>query len=298
MRVLVIANPAAGGRQKDVILNKIRNDFSRYGIAYDIYETKGSRDDEKIKKIIREMDPHALLVIGGDGTINLAARSVIHSTINLGIIPFGSANGMATDLGIKADSSQALDDFLKSRFISTTDILRINDKFYCLHIGDVGLNAMVVEDYQRDKDRGMRGYARHFIRQLSQSELMNVRIHADGKNYNEKGYMVAFANARRYGTGVILNRKGNPFDGKFEIIISKSIELKTFILAGLSRYNDDFAKDSSASSVISCKNAVITFDKPFTTQADGEILGKYDALKIEIIPQAVRIIRANPEING
>ncbi len=204
---------------------------------------------------------------------------------------------MAVDLDIKSDIYLAFDDFLKSRFISKTDILKINGKFYCLHIGDVGLNAQVVEGYLRDNVRGMRGYAKHFIHELTQSELMDFHIIADGKEYNEKGFMLAFANARRYGTGVILNRKGNPFDGKFELVISKSIELKTFLLAGLSRYGDEWIRDSETHKVISCKKAVINFKKPVTAQADGELLGKYDHLEVEIIPQAVRIIRSNPDYN-
>ncbi len=77
MRVLVISNPLSGGRQKDNFLKNIGNEFTRYGITYEIYETKGVRDEEKIKKAIRDTEPNALLAVGGDGTIGLAAKSII-----------------------------------------------------------------------------------------------------------------------------------------------------------------------------------------------------------------------------
>ena len=295
MRVIIVINPVSGGRNKELFLQKVKTEFLRYGIAYDVYETTGRNDEERLRKALKEMEPHSVLVVGGDGTINLAARLLINKPITLGVIPFGSANGMAVELGIDSNINTALDSFLKSRFVTEVDILWINEKYFCIHIGDVGLNAQVVEGFTNDKERGMASYARHFFRELTQSELINFNIKADGKEYMEKGFMIAFANAQRYGTGVILNWLGNPFDGKFELVIAQNLELKSLLIAGLSKFVNELARESTGSKIISCRKARIKFPQPLTVQADGEIIGKYREIKIEIIPHAVRVVRINPE---
>jgi diacylglycerol kinase (ATP) len=298
MRVIVVINPVAGGKNKDLFLQKLKTDFMRYGIAYHIFETTGWNDEEKLKKVMKEFEPHSLLVVGGDGTINLAVRLLINKPIALGVIPFGSANGMAVELGIDSNINTALDNFLKSRFITEVDLLWINEKYFCFHIGDVGLNAQVVENFTKNHERGMASYARHFFRELSQSELINFTIKADGKEIVEKGFMIAFANAQRYGTGVILNWLGNPYDGKFELVIAQSIELKSLLIAGLSRFVNELAGESTGSKIISCRKARIKLPQPMTVQVDGEIIGKHKEIKIEIIPHAIRVVRLNPEVEA
>jgi diacylglycerol kinase (ATP) len=296
MRVIVVVNPVSGGKNKELFILKVKTEFMRFGIAYDIYETSRRNDEENLKKLLKEIEPHSVLVIGGDGTINLVARLLIHKPITLGIIPFGSANGMAVELGIDTNINAALDNFLKSRFITEVDILWINEKYFCFHIGDIGLNAQVVEGFTNEKERGMASYAKHFFHELTQSELINFNIKADGKEYIEMGFMMAFANAQRYGTGVILNWLGNPYDGKFELVIAQSLELKSLLLAGLSRFVNELARESTGSKIISCRKARIKLPQAMTVQADGEIIGKYKEIKIEIIPHAVRVVRLNPDV--
>jgi YegS/Rv2252/BmrU family lipid kinase len=298
MKVLVIVNPISGGRKKDVFLRKAKNEFRRFGIAFDIYLTTGDRDEEKLKKTVKNKEPDSVLVIGGDGTINLAVSIVINKATTLGIIPFGSANGMAAELGIDSNIYLALDNFLKSRFVTNVDILWVNEKYFCFHIGDVGLNAQVVEGFTRERDRGITSYAKHFFRELTQSEIIDFSIRADGQDYTEKGYMLAFANAQRYGTGIILNWKGNPYDGKFELVIAQSLELKSLFMAGLSRFDSEIAKEMNSSKIISCRKAKIMLPKPMTIQVDGEIIGKHKEIKIEIIPHSIKVIRLNPEFHS
>jgi diacylglycerol kinase (ATP) len=295
MRVLIVLNPVSGGKNKDIFLPKVKNEFNRFGIEYVLFETAGRNDEEKLRKTLKEFDPQSVLVIGGDGTINLAARLLINKPVTLGVIPFGSANGMAVELGIDPNINVALDNFLKSRYVTEVDILLINEKYYCFHIGDVGLNAQVVEGFTINEERGMASYARHFFRELTQSELISFNIKADGREFIENGFMIAFANAQRYGTGVILNWMGNPYDGKFELVIARSLELKSLLMAGLSRFVNELAGESAGSKIISCRKARIRLPRPMTVQLDGEIIGKHKEIKIEIIPRAVRVVRSNQQ---
>ena len=292
MKVLVVLNPISGGRDKEQFLSFLESQFKRYNIDFLVYKTQGTDDEIKIGRLIKSFHPERLLGVGGDGTISICAKCLIDQDIALGIIPFGSANGMARELELSDDPGEALDDFLKSRHYRQLDLYRINDRFIGMHIGDIGLNARIVEGYEQEGGRGMFSYAKHFLRELSQSELIDFSIELGNRKIEEKAYMVAFANARKYGTGVVLNWKGNLFDGKVELVIAKDIKIRTLLLAGMTTFNDELARDDS-SDIISIREARITTERPVSVQVDGEYIGKLENVTIDVLPGAVKLVLVN-----
>src|SRR5690606_4950510 len=95
----------------------------------------------------------------------------------------------------------------------------------CLHLSDMGLNAMLVKNFEQSKGRGMWGYGRSVVHMLFQKRKMNINIEIDGKSIKRSAFMVAFANARKYGTGANINPEGNIADGVFEVVIIRKINL-------------------------------------------------------------------------
>ncbi len=292
MKVLVVLNPIAGGRDKEEFLAFLKDQFNRYNIDSRIYKTTGQEDETEINGMIESFQPERLLGIGGDGTISISAKCLIDKDIALGIIPFGSANGMARELELSDDPGEALDDFLKSRHYRQLDLYRVNDQYIGMHIGDIGLNARIVEGFEQEKGRGMFSYAKHFLRELSQGELIEFKIELEDQKIMENAYMVAFANARKYGTGVVLNWMGNLFDGKIELVIAKDIKIRTLLLAGMTSFNNELARDDS-SDIISVQKARIRTENPVSVQVDGEYIGKLKDVKIEVLPGAVKLVLVN-----
>ena len=207
----------------------------------------------------------------------------------MGIIPLGSANGMAAELFVNPSPIGALQDIIMSQVVSGLDMILVNDKHYSMHIGDVGINAQIVEAYEKDKNRGMATYAKYFIEELKQLKSFDFTIKVNGKQFKESGLMLGICNSRKYGTGVPLNITGNPMDGKFEIVIVKNINLSSLIKAGLSKFDERF-HDSQNGIVISTDKAEINFDKEYLLQLDGELIGKFAKLEIKILKHAVKYI--------
>ena len=109
------------------------------------------------------------------------------------------------------------------------------------------------------------------------------------ETYHEKALMVGICNARKYGTGVPLNVTGNPMDGKFELVLVTRISAGSLLKAGLAKFDDNFL-DSQASRVIVSEYAEIEFDEPRLLQLDGEVIGKFDKIKVEMLKGAVKFI--------
>jgi diacylglycerol kinase (ATP) len=104
--------------------------------------------------------------------------------------------------------------------------------------------------------------------------------------------MAAICNSGRYGTGVILSNQSNLFDGKFEIVLLREKSINTFIDAGLTKFNESFFKPEHTS-VFSGSDARLYFDEPRLLQLDGELIGEFAELDIELLQGAIRIISFN-----
>lgn len=288
MKILFVVNPIAGGKNKSGFLAYIHDYAIKYGLQYELYETSAGYDANAFKAKLNSYLPTRVCAIGGDGTVSFTAKQLMHTNIPMGIIPFGSANGMATELNIEEDPRIALDDFVKSYKLMALDIIKVNDA-YCLHIGDLGINARVVAEFDKDGSRGMFTYARFLFHALQTTDQFSFDIEANGRTYRDQGYMLAIANARKYGTGAILNKKGNPFDGQFELVIGHRKDLESIIFLGLTKFSEEVSMDEYTE-IIQCKEAHVVLNKPQLLQLDGEVIGETSELRIHMVPAAISLV--------
>ena len=289
MKVLFVINPISGGVDKEPFIAEAHRLCEKYGIEHRFFKTTGQDDEKYLKENIAEFEPDKIASVGGDGTTLFTGVALMGTNIPMGIIPLGSANGMATDLFVNLDPMEALKDLIMSEVTAGLDILQVNDEFYTLHLGDVGINAQLIDSYSKDKNRGMVTYAKYFIEEMKKLESFNFSIEANGEIIESKGLMVGVCNARKYGTGVPLNLDGNPLDGKFEIVVVQNVNLNSLIKAGLSKFDEKFYENQNGI-VLSTDKAVISFDKERLLQLDGELVGSFKRIEINIIKGAVKLI--------
>ena len=297
MKLLFIVNPISGGVNKEPFLKNAQQLCSRYGITLTIFKTTGKNDKEQLQKILGKEQPDKVAAVGGDGTVLFAATSLLGTALPLGIIPKGSANGMAKELGVNVNAIEALKDLIMSEVYRSLDLLKINGTHFSMHIGDVGINANLVQSFSTDSQRGMMTYAKYFIEEIKRTKAFHVKVEIDGKTTEELCYMVAICNSGRYGTGVILNRQSNLFDGKFEIVLLKEKGIHTLIDAGLTKFNESFYKGTHTRT-LSGSHARLYFDQPRLLQLDGEIIGTFAELEVELLKGAVQIISIKKPITA
>ena len=289
MKILFVVNPISGGIDKEPFIKEAESKCKKYGIHYQIFKTTGTDDEKHLEEVLSRFKPDKVASVGGDGTTLFTAIAVMKKDIPMGIIPLGSANGMATELSVNPEPSKALEDLIMSEVFAGLDMLVVNEKHYSIHIGDVGINANIVDAYDKDKNRGMTTYAKYFIEELKYLTPFKINIKANGKTYLENGLMVGICNSRKYGTGVPLNLDGNPMDGIFEIVVVENINLNSLIKIGLSKFDESF-HDNQNGMLISTDEAEILFDQPRLLQLDGEVIGEFEKLKITMIKGAVKLI--------
>ena len=284
-KILFVVNPIAGGKEKKDWETAIREFFKDSTYSIEFFIQTGQNDKPSIQHHIERIKPDKVVAIGGDGTVKIVAEIVKETTMVLGIIPAGSANGLAKELGIPVDVNEAIKILLDGRQ-GKLDAIKINEEDLCFHLSDVGLNALLVKYFEASNTRGMWGYARSLFKMLWNKRKMRVAIQTDDKLVKRKAYMVALANAEMYGTGAVINPHGDVADGKFEVVVVRKIHVIEVIKAVTARKNFNPKRIE----VFQTKNVELTFQQKAPFQVDGEYRGRIASLKARILPGIVNVM--------
>ena len=107
-RLLFVINEGAGVRTNIDWNDIISNYFENLPYVIEFFVLPHEEAAAKLKKKIADSKPQKVVAVGGDGTVSMVAHEVRGTEMQMGIIPAGSANGMAKELGIPEDASMAL----------------------------------------------------------------------------------------------------------------------------------------------------------------------------------------------
>ncbi|WP_138483591.1 diacylglycerol/lipid kinase family protein [Dyadobacter bucti] len=283
-KVLLVLNPISGDVNKDAIFEKVKETTEDKGYDLRIYFTTGEDDLGAIRELVGNINPERILVAGGDGTISLVAEAVQNIDIIMGIIPAGSANGLAADFGVSGSLDQVTEVAFGENVIGI-DAVSINGEI-SLHLSDIGLNALLVKNYESSDTRGKLGYAREMFKTLTEHENFLVRITTDQQIVETEALIVIIANAQKYGTGVTINPAGNMSDGFFELVIAKKLDFieTARILTGSTDFNPEIMQ------VLSVEKAKIEcLDKEVYFQIDGEYKGMVRHIEAHILKDYIRV---------
>lgn len=285
MTFLFAINPASGGISKTALETGIQDFFSTTSHQLELLHLTGKNDDALIRAAMTRLQPDCVVAVGGDGTIKCVATVLLDTDTLLGILPAGSANGMARELGIPADIHSSLN-VLVNGTPKPLDVIDVNDGDICLHLSDIGLNARVVRYYQRNNLRGKFGYLRSVLKVLRKHRMLRVQVTLDDTCVQRTALMVVLANARMYGTGAIINPDGNPFDGQFEVVIFRRLTVWE-ILKLFWRYRPF---DPKRIEIFPATSIRIDTHRKAYFQVDGEYRGRITQLDARIRPGALQVL--------
>lgn len=286
-KILFVINPISGGTDKSELMDLIGEFTETNDLTCRIFYTTGSEDLQNLKSEISNFKPDVIAAVGGDGTCNFVAQSIISTETIMAIIPLGSANGLATELGIPRNLENSLNMILSGE-TKVIDTVLINDKL-CLHISDIGLNARVIKRFEQDKIRGLFSYIKHFFKELWGAEPFRISLRLEnGKEIRRKAHLVAIANASKYGTGAIINPNGLVDDGKFEVVIVKPYSFYGFFSIAAAIFMGYLDKIKYVE-IKSYSKITIKKIKNQPLHIDGEIIDDSSEVEARINPSSLKI---------
>ncbi|WP_179345902.1 diacylglycerol/lipid kinase family protein [Winogradskyella ursingii] len=285
---LLVINPTAGSINCNEIETRTRESAEIYNFNLKIFQTSGKDDKIKIERLLDTINFERLLVAGGDGTVNMVASILINRDVVMGILACGSANGLATSMGIPKNLDEQLKIALNNKSF-TIDTLLVNEKL-CVHIADIGINAELIYNYEKANASGMLGYAFQSIPTLFKSNYpYKFWITINDSVESFRGVLLAFANATKYGTGANINPEGQLDDGFFEVTLYKRLSVWAILKTFFKKTKDK----SNSTKIFSAKNVSVRCENPIALQIDGEYIGEYTRFTAKIQSKSLKLAVPN-----
>lgn len=280
----MIVNPISGDVDKSEFIVAAANLAASENLNFVLYNTTGEDDISKIKSLYLSYKPERIIVAGGDGTIKMVAEAMEKHDVIIGIVPAGSANGLAMDLNLPTTVTENLDIAFHNNYMEV-DMISINGK-KSIHLSDLGLNAELIKNYEKGTIRGKWGYALQTVTTLIDlSDPFTATIKGDFETIECTARMIVIANSKKYGTGVAINPNGVMDDGKFELVILKNLDL--IVLGKIVTGNMPIDSDDVV--IISTDKAEIITNEPVCFQIDGEYCGEETKLDIRILHKQMKV---------
>ncbi len=275
--------PAKEKLTAEEIQTRLISIFSAFDILPDVRITDYAGHGVDLAKEMAEKNYDAVVAVGGDGTVNEVVNGLVGSETALGIIPFGTANLLAGELGLPS----ALDEACKVIAACQTasiDTCVVKGRHFTIMAG-IGFDAHVV----RMVDRNIKGkwgalsYPLVTLRELIRYPFKKIRAKTD-KGKDLKGFYMFVQNAKCYGSGFSASPKSKMDDGVFEVIVFPSKTVFSLLVYL-------FSKDKDRFHVTTEGVTSLRIDTPHDIQIDGDYYCDGPA-DIQIMPKALKVIVA------
>lgn len=229
----------------------------------------------------------AVIVAGGDGTLNAVAPALVETGLPLGIIPTGTANDLARTLGISADIEVAAA-IIAAGHSRTVDLGSVNDHPF-FNVASIGLSVELAHVLTRDFKRryGKAGYALAALKVLASSKPFHATIRSADSSVRVSTLQIAVGNGRYYGGGNAVEKTAAIDDQHLDLYSLEFAKAwKLALLARSFRYGEHGAWDEVRS--VRAKEFDILTSSPKPVNADGEIVTTTPA-HFRILPNAIRV---------
>jgi diacylglycerol kinase (ATP) len=222
VRIGVIVNPVSGPPKGPVPPGPARIEFARRLVrqadpAIEVVATAGQGHAAELARDWASRGYARVVAWGGDGTINEAAGPLVGSGVVLGLVPAGSGDGLARGLGLQRPAEAALAIALTAP-ATPVDVGMLGDRHF-LNIGGIGFDAAVASKFNSRSKRGQAGYVYDSLIGVWSYRSSTYRIEVDGERFDGPRFVVAFANCREYGNGLVLVPDADPTDGRLDMVM-------------------------------------------------------------------------------
>ena len=212
-KYLFIVNPISGGKKVNKSL-LIRNNIDS-SVEATIFETEYPGHARELTKQ-HHKDFDAVFAVGGDGTVNEVASELNSSNTPLGIVPFGSGNGLARTVNYSMNAKKVISTLhtLSPRKINTA--FWNNELFLCA--AGFGFDGEVAKQFSTHKSRGFFGYVKIILSNYFKFKPFTASI--NDKKYDNI-FICSFLNAGQYGNNFKLSPHKSLISNDVELVIIK-----------------------------------------------------------------------------
>lgn len=289
--LFVVVNPHAGNHTRSYLIARLHDSLGPTGIDYHIHSVSNG---ENIGRSVRQAIAggfNEIIAVGGDGTVSAVAGAVAGWNIAMGIVPTGTANMLARELGIPLTISEACALLTGKHRYNHIDAMEMNGRCFVYQIV-MGLASDAVSKITRDEKRifGRSAYLLAGFRLLTEYQPMVLQAYIDGRMTRVWASQVMIVNAGIMGVQPFRLGPGiRPDDGKVEIVIMRGRSLFSFLGSGVDLLVGNYHYSHGLRYLEAHRTIDVSTEPEMLVKADGEFIG-WTPVSVRVRPHAVKFI--------
>ena len=285
--ITFIVNPISGTKSKEALPALIKETIDSSLYDCHIVKTEYAGHAAAIAANCVEQHVDICVAVGGDGTVNEVARSLVHSETALGIVPSGSGNGLARHLCIPMDMKGALDIINKGQ-TDYFDYGIINHQpFFCTC--GMGFDAFVSLKFAEAGKRGLTTYVENVLKEGLKYQPDTYTVEDETGVHQYHAFLIACANAAQYGNNAYIAPGASMQDGVMDVIVMEPFN----VLEAPTLAIDLFAKtlgNNSHIKTFQAKRIHIHRSQPGAVHFDGDPIRMSEDIDVEMKPLGLKAV--------
>jgi len=284
-RIHVVINPASG--KDEPILNVINAVFKEHDVGWSISVTQKFGDATEFARQAAADGYDIVAGYGGDGTQHEIANGIMGTRALMGVLPGGTGNGFANEMGIPNKLRPALEVLCTSENVREIDIVKMDEGYFIQRLY-VGIEPEQ-QTSREDKDKyGTFAYAISAFHRLKEAKEIQYRIQVDGELYEVPAMKLYVVNSAKSGTSIsVTGDFSSVDDGLLDVFILNLKNLRT--LAGATDRMINLNTKDAKDSIRQGKEITIETDPDQPVWTDGEYTGR-TPVSMKVLPGGLRVI--------
>lgn len=289
-KILFIINPISGTANKKSMPSLIEKYIDKERFDVNIVFTEYAGHAQEIAIQAKSDDIDIVVAVGGDGTVNEVARSLVNSKTALGIVPCGSGNGLARHLMLPLNVKGALE-VINSSVVHDLDYGIIDGHpFFCTC--GMGFDAFISAKFAAAGKRGPITYLENVLKEGLVYKPETYEITYDGGKVSYDAFLISCANASQYGNDAYIAPSASMSDGLLDIIIMEPFDIIEASSISIEMFNKTLDKNSKIKS-FRTKSLRIHRSQPGYIHYDGDPVEAPADIDVSLVEKGIRVV-VNP----
>jgi YegS/Rv2252/BmrU family lipid kinase len=287
----IIYNPTSGrkGSKRARALARAVQLLEVHGMRCTLVPTTGpgSATEQARREVAVGRD--LIIACGGDGTVNEIVNGMAGSEVPLALLPAGTANLLAKELGLPWNIHQAAEYIPRGR-VRRIALGKANNRFFVCVAG-AGIDAVVIQNFNQDRSaKGMRGLLAVTVegfRQLALYDFPLFRVEAEGETFQASQIMIC--RSRAMGGPLHITQQASLFSNHFEVLLLPKRSKAYYLASFLADLGHSLPSFPGVRYLITRQLNIHPNEKPVHYEIDGEWIGEIP-VDIELVPDALSLV--------
>jgi YegS/Rv2252/BmrU family lipid kinase len=288
MQISIVVNPVSGTNSARKRAKRVVKALEEHFCIKALYTEYAGHGIELTQQLIAK-GTDVLIAVGGDGTVNEISSALTGSRTALFIVPTGSGNGLARDLGMYGLSIKQIIERIEQNNVHLIDSGMADKKAFFCTCG-TGFDAYIGHLFAQTKVRGFLTYIKLSLHAFKNYTPLTYQLKTDQGEYTRQAFVINIANNKQFGNNAYIAPLANMQDGLFTVTIIKPFKWYHVPYMAYGLFFKRIHKNKFVET-FDCGDCKLTIPENGYLHVDGEpITTQSNPVLIQIRPSSIHVL--------